>query len=267
MGLGAQDYLVKHLVSNDSVIRCISYAIERRKSQDSTLRLAAIKDFTATLAHDLSVPFIGAKNVFNALLSGEFGELSADQTKVIRDLRNSNEKQLELVQKLLEVYRYEVDAPDLKFKNLDIEPLIKRCAANAAHRYPHSVPIVTEFSQNLPPVNGNEDALGRMFTNLLDNAIKYCNGVGDINVRTEFARGKLITHVQNYGSTIPDELQSGMFKEFWQGVPGKTYVAHTGLGLYLCHRIARLHNGKMTCRSTKEEGTTVTVILPASPTR
>jgi signal transduction histidine kinase len=266
VGLGAQDYLVKHEIGNNSLIRCIRYAIERRKFEESTLRLAAIRDFMATLAHDLKVPLIGANTVFDALLSGQFGELPPEQAKVLYDLQKNNKEQLSLVQKLLEVYRYEIGAPCLEFARLDIKRLISQCIVDVSARYSPVHPVAMFLPENLPRVIGDEDALRRLFTHLLDNAMKYSSGVGEVRIHTELAGAKLCVYVHNSGSTIPTEVQSGRFQKFWQGVPGKSYVAHTGVGLYLCQRIASLHRGRIICDSTREGGTTSKVILPvASP--
>lgn len=262
VALGAQDFLVKHVIGNDTVIRCIRYAIERRKFEESTLRQAAIGDFSATLAHDLRVPMIGSDRVFQALISGQFGDLSPEQVRVIAELQRSNEKQLAMVGKLLEVYRYEGGAPALEFKHLYLKPLILECVKNLSQSSPPPIPIVTFLPDNLPPVEGDEEALRRLFINILDNAIKFSNGAGEIRIHTELIEGTLMVHVYNSGSAIPPEVQSGRFQKFWQGVPGKHYVARTGLGLYLCQRIASLHRGKITCYSTLEEGTTIKVALP-----
>ncbi|HEY9870902.1 MAG TPA: ATP-binding protein [Candidatus Obscuribacterales bacterium] len=54
-----------------------------------------------------------------------------------------------------------------------------------------------------------------------------------------------------------------LFQRFWQGEPGKRYVASTGLGLYLCKRIVDLHGGSIQCASTRQAGTVFTVALPA----
>lgn len=262
VGLGAQDYLVKHEIGNNSLIRCIRYTIGRRKFEESTLRLTAIRDFTSMLAHDLQVPLVGSTNVFEALLAGQFGQLTQEQTQVVLDLQKSNKDQLVLVQKLLEVYRYETGVPRLDFLPQDIKHLISECAGQVSKNHSSSVPIVAFVPDSLPAVMGDEAALRRLFTSLIDNAVKFSDGVGEVRIHSELVGSKMAVHIHNYGSLIPEDVQTKLFQNFWQGVPGKSYVAQTGTGLYLCHCIANLHHGRITFHSTAKEGTTVRVILP-----
>jgi two-component system, sensor histidine kinase and response regulator len=262
--LGAQDYLVKHAIGDDSISRCIRYAIERRRFEESTLRLAAIRDFAAMLAHDLKTPLIGASNVFDALQAGQFGELSSELEKIVSDLKNSNSDQLQLVQKLLEVYRYEAGASILDIRAIDIKSLIEKCAQDVSHHYGSSIPIMLDLAEELTAVDGDQDALRRLFTNLLDNAVKFSDGSGPVSVGSERSGTKLSVRVHNFGKPISREVRTNLFHRFWQGLPGKSYVAHTGLGLYLCHRIATMHYGRITCQSTVEDGTTIRVILPVT---
>lgn len=262
VGLGAQDYLVKHEIGNNSLIRCICYAIERRKFEESTLRSTAIRDFTATLAHDLQVPLLGSTHVFEALLAGQFGQLTKEQNEVLLDLQKSNHNQLVLVQKLLEVYRYETATTRADFMPQNIKHLISACVAELNKNFSPSIPIVVFIPDNVPPVKGDEAALRRLFSSLIDNAVKFSSGVGEVRIHSELVGNKLAVHLHNYGSLIPEEVQNKLFQKFWQGVPGKSYVAHTGMGLYLCHCIANLHEGKITFHSNATDGTTVRVILP-----
>lgn len=264
VALGAHDYLVKHEIGNDSLIRSVRYAIERRKSEEATLRWAAIRDFTSMLAHDLKVPLIGANTVFEALISGQFGELQPQQAKAIADLHRSNEGQLRLVRKLLDVYRFEANAQDLKFHQVEMATLIMRCVEDTSFRADFKDKIQVDLDENLPTVLGDEEALSRLISNLLDNAISYSCDKEQITIKAKAADSKLVIHVHNRGSVIPAEVQSQLFQSFWTGIPGKSYVAKTGLGLYFCNRIVNLHHGTISCRSTHEEGTTIRVILPAA---
>ncbi len=262
VGLGAQDYLIKQQIKDDSLIRCLLYSIERRKSEESILRLSTIRDFTAALAHDLQVPMIGSNNVFDAVLSGRFGELSPQLENVLSELNESNRKQLVLVKKLLEIYRYEVGPSDFERVEVDIKAVLSRCVFDSLERLGRSIPIAINLMDDMPVVLGDADSLYRLFCSLLDNAIRFCDGSEPIEVSAEVVGAKLTVQVRNSGPAIPDEVQTGLFGKFWQGVPGRSYAPNTGLGLYLCYRIVRLHHGRITCQSTEAEGTTITVRLP-----
>ncbi len=256
VALGAQDFLVKQNISNEALSRCLLYALERRKSDVSSLRFAAIRDFTATLAHDLQVPLIGNGNVLDALVSGQFGDLTVELMKVVSILRESNRNQLELIQRLLQVYRYEMNPSDFAVSRIFLSQTITRCVEDASSGA--RVKLATSLEPT--PVRGDDDALYRLFANLLDNALKFSDGL--VEIRVVVQEHKVLVEVHNFGPAIPEEVQRELFQKFWKGVPGKTYLSHTGLGLYLCHQIVTLHRGTITCRSTAQEGTTFRVWLP-----
>ena len=260
---GAQDYLVKQAISNESLVRSLRYAIDRRKSEEATLRLTAIQDFMATLAHDLKIPLIGNDNVFQSFLSGQIGELSPEQEQVLRDLKESNKKQLQLVHRLLEIYRYEASPLEFKLETIETKTIITKCVASLLKQSSWKAGIKIIVPDGLPPILGNSYALTVLLTNLLDNAIKFSAGSRDVSVGADQTGNKIELYVHNFGLPIPEEEQARLFRTFFQGVPGKRYVARTGLGLYLCHCIASLHRGKITCTSTARDGTTITVRLPA----
>jgi signal transduction histidine kinase len=261
VSMGAQDFLVKHQVSNDSLVRSVRYAIERRKSEEATLRMAAIKDFTSTLGHDLQLPLSAANSVIDALLQAEFGELTPPMVRVLKDLKENNNQQLECVQKLLQVYKYETKH-ELHFENIDLKPIIVECCQKLAAEYSDSKPIKWAIADDLPPVLGDPDALAIVFTNLIENAVKFGEPGKDVHVNARLVSGRACVSVHNFGRPIPEEGQKQLFQKFWQGVPGKWYTPHTGIGLYLCNRVIMLHRGKITCDSHPEAGTTITVKLP-----
>lgn len=258
VSMGAQDYLLKHKISNDALIRCIRYAIERKRAEESRLRMAAIRDFTATLAHDLKVPLIGANNVLNSMLKGEFGELSHEQMEALSTLSKSNNAQLNTIQKLLELYKYEADSQNLKFEFVDMRTVLEKCIA----QFPdHNSRLTILLPETVPKVRGISEALSCMFFNLLDNAIRFSDN-SPISIKIELSETRLAVQIHNFGPAIPEEMMAGMFERFWQGIPGKCYVAHTGIGLYLCHKIASLHRARLACTSSQKEGTTMTVRFP-----
>lgn len=263
VSLGAQDYLVKQNIGNESLVRSIRYAIQRRRSEEQTLRMAAIQDFIATLAHDMSIPLIGTENLLSGLIRGQLGDLNAAQSEALMVMQQANKNQLQLVQRLLEIYRYEVGS-DLSRVILNARDFLLDCVRQFSQAHKIEIDCSFDALASACRIWGDEDALRTLFSNLFDNAFKYSDSGQLISVSAELVDSKLCVRIHNFGKPMPDEVRSGMLSKFWQGVPGKTYVAKTGLGLYLCHRIAQLHQGRITCDSNAEEGTTITVKLPIS---
>lgn len=261
---GAQDYLVKQTVGNDSLVRCIRYAIERRRVEEQNLKLALIQDFVATLAHDMRVPLIGATKLLDALLAGKPGPLNAEQTELVETLKKSNQNQLGLVKRLLEIYRYEAGTAELSMVDVDIPAAITRAIEACSKDFDGEIQLKIPDNLQMRVIRGDEEALARLFTDLITNSVTFSEPGKTITIALSEEANKLSISVHNFGQVIPKDAQNVLFQKFWQGVPGKHYVAHTGLGLYLCHRIVQLHRGRIACTSGPKQGTTITVTLPAN---
>lgn len=259
---GAQDYLVKHQLGKDSLIRCLLYAIERRKSEEAVLRRTAIKDFSSALAHEIRMPLTSSAILFDSLLSGRLGDLSDQQRLVIQELKNAGRKQLELVEKLLEIYKYEADISEYCVAPVCLKALLTNCMLDVMRNYGLNQPLKIVLPEALPCFPGNEESLGLLFGNLLENAVKHTDDISSVEVSVELTSEQIVVRVRNSGPPMDEHLRKGLFRTFWQGVPGQSYVAHVGLGLYLCQRVTSLHSGVLTCSSNIEEGTCVTVRLP-----
>lgn len=260
---GAADFLVKQKTDIDTLTRCIRYSM-LKKADEARTRLLAIQDFMATLAHDMQVPMVGAKNVVEAMLQGVLGDLNPLQTQALQELQLSNEHQLHLIQKLIQIYRYEsavslTDCRDVDMRELlidRVEGLKERCEA-----------MYLEMDLSLPSrqlmVHGDSDAISQMFHGLLDNAIKYSHPLRTIAVEASEHKGYISVEIKNFGEPIPPDQSDTLFQRFWTGRPGKRYVANTGFGLYLCHHIATLHGGKINYTSDSINGTSFIVTLPS----
>ena len=264
VSLGAHDYLVKQNLGNDSLVRCIRYAIERKRSEEQSQRLAAIQDFVGTLAHDLKIPLIGANKLFDQLIAGNAGALSPEQLTLMRALKESNANQLVLVQRLLEIYRYEAGTTDPDLEPIDLGQFCERLVAENFADSPVKVTVENKLPEKKRSIKGDSEAMQRLLTNLISNAITYSPTDKEVKITLSAQAGKITMTVHNFGDPIPKDIQANLFQKFWHGVPGKRYVAHTGLGLYLCQRIVELHRGKIACHSVEAEGTTITVVLPTS---
>lgn len=259
---GAQDYLVKGRISPDALTRCIRYSIARFKAEKSGVRLQAIEDFHSALAHDLRVPVQGADRILEHILAGQVGEVATPIRTALQVLNDSNKTLLNRLNKLLNLYRVEFGNVDADWMFVEPAGLMETIIENRK---------IDIEGKNLVLDISNWDRTARTFTDpvllsevldeLLTNAIKFAT-VGDtISIKIESMETRVAIKISNPGQHIAKEEKRDLFRKFWKGTPGKSYVANNGLGLYYCHQILNLLKGTISCRSNPNL-TTFTVRLP-----
>lgn len=130
---------------------------------------------------------------------------------------------------------------------------------------PVAFELGAELQSDLAPqvsVLGNEKDLRRLVTILLDNACKYCGKGGAVSL-TLTAGEKITLAVHNTGDPIPAEEQAHLFERFYRADTARARQSGGyGLGLAIAASISENHRGRITVRSTAEDGTTFTVTLP-----
>ena len=258
---GAQDFLVKERISYDSIARCIRYTIERRNAEQSRLRLEAINDFVAMLAHDLNIPLLAADRVLELLLSAPLSE--EQRLELLRKLKAANQDQLSKVRRMLEAYRYETVESAIHMENVDLIDVIRRCLILVETRYPERLWKLNFMAPSRPAVlRCNIESMELVFSNLLDNSIRYGPDGQEISIEVQVTDRNLMVTISDEGPGIKEDLKARIFKHVWHGTPGKTYATTGKYGLYLCHKIARLHKGSIACSDNQPKGTTITLSLP-----
>lgn len=109
---------------------------------------------------------------------------------------------------------------------------------------------------------GNESMMLHVWTNLIDNAIKFDPHGGELKLRLRKENGHIFVTVQDSGPGIPPEKQSQVFERFYQ-VDGSHRMEGNGLGLALVKTILRSCGGDIALRSEENCGCCFTVTLPA----
>jgi len=122
----------------------------------------------------------------------------------------------------------------------------------------------------LPVIEADEDMVGQLLINIIDNAIKYTPAGGEISIKAE----KWITSsiegvkiaVSDTGIGIPRESIPRLFERFYRVDKARSReMGGTGLGLAIVKHILEVHDGKITVNSIMGKGSTFTVYLPAKP--
>lgn len=119
---------------------------------------------------------------------------------------------------------------------------------------------------NLPSddrsILGNHDLLYRAFYNLIENAIKYNNANGQIDISIIFAHKKSVVEISDTGIGIPPDMQQNIFEPFFRVDKSRSrQMGGAGLGLSIVKTIIDKHNGEITVISNEKVGSCFKIIL------
>jgi two-component system phosphate regulon sensor histidine kinase PhoR len=126
-----------------------------------------------------------------------------------------------------------------------------------------------EVPPNLPKIPADADQLAQLFTNLLDNALKYGKRGGEIKLTASTARdlrfepGGVVITVADDGAGIAREHIPRLTERFYRVDKGRSRaVGGTGLGLAIVKHVVNRHRGRMLIDSELGKGTVFTIWLP-----
>jgi signal transduction histidine kinase len=120
--------------------------------------------------------------------------------------------------------------------------------------------VQTSIAPDLPPVNGNAEALTRAVQNLIANAIRH--GVAPVAVTASRAGEKIAITVEDHGPGIAPTDARHLFEPFYRG--RNATARGTGLGLTIVSQIAKAHGGSITFDRHRTHGAAFTLTLPVA---
>ncbi len=220
--------------------------------------LYKIKDtFLSGMSHELRTPLTSIIGYTELLLDREL--LPEDRHKLEIILRNSR-RLSGLINGLLDTTLIESRGLSLDMRPLSIYDLMENVAEDMrAISSIKNIPIYLDIPQNLV-VEGDRDRLTQVFSNILDNAIKFTIK-GEINVSAEEENDWVHIRVNDTGIGIPEDKITKIFDRFYQlDSPEVQKNWGTGLGLWISKNIVESHKGKIWAES-KNRGSTFHVLL------
>jgi PAS domain S-box-containing protein len=249
----------------DSLGSSIGQFMERKRAEDDQLRLRKEREsFLAILAHDLKTPLIAADQVLGALIHGQSGSLTGKQSEILTLVKKSNSELLEMIQEVLEVYRYSRGDQLLHKEPLNLRELIQQCIKTLLPvAKEKGAAIRFESTEPCPRIHADRSAARHLFMNLIWNGLKFTRAKGDIEISIEPESDDVVIRVKDSGEGIEQADLEKLFEPFWRGASGKLRAGGSGLGLYLCRQIVESHGGKIECASAVGVGTVFSITFPA----
>ena len=220
--------------------------------------------FVSMVAHELRAPLAAIEGYLDVILEGVGGN---DPQKMHRILERSRERTrglLALINDLLAISRMQAGRLAKEKEKLQLGLLLKEVAElMKGEALEKKVTIEIGVPDELPLVQANREDITRVFTNLLDNAIKYNRQDGRVFLRAGADDAFVRVEVQDTGIGIPKKDVGHLFDEFYRVKSKETRaITGTGLGLSIAKKIIEGHNGHIEVESKLHQGSTFRVLLP-----
>ncbi len=224
-------------------------------------------DMIDMLVHDLRSP-LSQVMASLAMLGDATEERNADQTdRLIGIAQRSSERMLALIDELLDISRLERGQLPLDLGSTSVDNLLREASARyLAAASANNIALRTEIENGLPMVFVDRSLMGRVLSNLVDNALKFTQDGGEVTVRAESggeARpDEVVVSVVDTGPGIPLESQGKLFEKFQQVPDIRGRRRGTGLGLPLCVLVVEAHGGHIWVDSEVGTGSSFFFSLP-----
>ena len=230
------------------------------------LRLSRLKsDFVANVSHELKTP-LALIRLFAETL--ELGRVpNEDKARQYHRIINKESRRLtQLINNILDFSRIEAGRKEYRFVRADVAGVVRDVVE--AYRFPIEhlgFALELDIAEGLPILEIDPEALSQALINLVNNAIKYSQGEKWVGISARREGDRVLVSVSDRGIGIPKAEQRRIFEKFYRV---ETSLVHTtkgsGLGLALVQHIAEAHGGRVEVTSAPGEGSTFTLVLPAT---
>jgi two-component system sensor histidine kinase KdpD len=233
-------------------------ALERTAETEAAKRTEAAKTaILHAISHDLRSPITAIATAGSALRTS--GITARERSELIAAIEAESSRLGRLVDDLLDLSKIEAGA---------VAPVADWCdlhdvAASAAARFSGGHPIEFSLPPDLPLVRADATQLERVFSNLIENAVKFSPQDVPVEIRGGAGPAWVTVRFIDHGRGIPLDQRSRIFEPFFRGRgsgPGGS-----GLGLAICRGFVEANGGRITVQSDVGHGTSFAVSFPTVP--
>ncbi len=219
------------------------------------------EDFARNFSHEFKTPIVSirgfAKLLMNPSLSDE------DKTEYSKIIYEESNRLANLASNILLISKLESQAIVSEKNKFFIDEQIREVVILLEKQWiQKNITININQEQNISYF-GNEDLLKQIWINLLDNAIKFSNENGNIEINSSIENENIIVAIKDFGIGMSDETSSHIFERYFQNDKSRSYDGN-GLGLSIVKEIINLHKGQIIVKTTLNEGSTFIITLPNS---
>ena len=220
------------------------------------------KELIANVSHDLRSPIASIQGFAETILLKEENLSDEERKKYLGIILQNSENLSKLVNDLFELSKLESNPQMLQPEPVQVAELVQDVADKfQLIAKDKNISINTIYSKSLPLVYADIQMTDRVFQNILDNAIKYCNPNDVVTIELELEQDGVLVKIADTGKGIAEDELPNIFTRYYKGT--KTKEANsTGLGLAIVKKILDLHKTTIEVYSKINQGTRFEFKLP-----
>jgi len=269
MKLGAAEFVAEPPPPSEITL-LVDRALEKRRHHKAKERAEHEKDrarshLISIVSHEMRSPLLFVKQCLQLLLDGDVGTLDGEAASVLKSAGNRLELALELANDWLTIAR--VKSGDIlgDASPVGVEQVLREAVSNIqdAANAEEIIVQLAEFPTDLEVI-ADPDNLRLIFSNLLENAVKFNRHGGAIRIMVSTENGTVSVKISDTGLGIPEADLPLVFDEFFRsGMKEIRGIHGTGLGLSIVKRMVEGYGGRIHVESAEGEGSAFVVSLPA----
>jgi PAS domain S-box-containing protein len=234
------------------VYRDVTETKEMRDKLIRSERLAAVGELASGVGHELRNPLNVIRNCVYLINMSLAEGTDPEIAKTLRLLDQQVDISNKIVTDLLNFTRIRPPA----LASVDLNSLVKESLSWVS--VPQEVQVTTEFDSKSPNANIDGEQVGRVFANIISNAVQAMMGKGKLNITTGTENGHVKVSFEDNGCGIPEKNLERIFEPLFTTKP-----KGIGLGLAISKRLVEQNHGRIEVASQVGAGTTFTVKIPA----
>ena len=249
------------------VASTIAARLRRREAEleDAYRQLHAVDEdkslFMRKAEHEMRVPLAAIHSILEGIAHTS-KELTAEHRELIVRAQRRSLGMMELVGDLLKFSRLNAPQATPQLTRVQLDGIVRDTVALLEQRA-LAGGLTIECKADAVVIDGDEERLRELVTNLVGNAIQYTPSGGRVEVHLSEESAAAVLTVADTGIGISEKAQGRLFEEFYRAPEAKEcFSGGTGLGLAIAKRIVVLHGGEIDATRRPERGSLFTVILP-----
>ena len=221
-------------------------------------------DFVAAVSHELRTPLTSIQGYVKTLLRPGASFEAEVQQSFLEAVDRQSDRLRNLIEDLLVVSQLEAQSVSTSVMPVKLASVIEN-VTNELREKLEGRNLSVDVPADTPVVFSDEGKIFQILSNFVDNAAKYSPPGTSISVQARLESDGVTVSVRDSGDGIPEDEQERIFERFYQVDQSSTRkVGGTGLGLYICRRLAEALHGRVWLERSNPEGSTFALWVPLS---